>query len=189
MTTIEIYKKMLAYLLDNNLADNYASIARKAGVDQVQVSRVRNGHVKSVKDDTMRKVNAAFGNLFNPEWMRGESDVMLVADIARASEKVSTDFHQYAPQTSMPDSGSLVNAIIAANDQAIVSLKREVAAKEEVNAALRGRLADKDEIIRQKEMVISSLEQQLYELRVEKGLLTGHRQAGVPEQDRTRTRT
>ncbi len=175
MTTIERYRKMLAHLCDHGLAENYAAIARKTGVNEVQISRVRNGKVKSVKEDTMRKVNSAYGNIFNPDWMRGQSDVMLAADLEREREGDGG-----AQQPAMPDMSSLVNAIIAANDQTIMSLKRELAAKEEVIAELRGRLADKEEMVRQKDRQIALLEQQLLGLRLEKGVSTGL-QVGVAE--------
>ena len=186
MTTIEVYKKMLAYLLDKHLAENYACIARKAGINEVQISRSRNGKVKNVKEGTMRKINDAYGNIFNPEWIRGESDVMLTKDLTPTAPEVGTD-----SPVVMPDQQSMLqaNVLIASKDETIVSknetieaLKREGTAKEETISELRGRLADK-------ERLISSLQQQLLDLQMQKGVSSGFPGLGVAEQDCRRPTT
>jgi len=167
MTTIEIFKKMLDWLYANTEASNQTDVARKAGMNQVTMSRILNGKVKNVKPETMRAVNAAFGNVFNPEWMRGESDVMLVADLqpaATAQAPVPAGSPGGEPSTTLD---AMTAAILAAKDETIAS-------KEEIIAAMRSQLADKDDVIAAKDALISTLQQQLDTLRtqlaIEKGL-------------------
>lgn len=182
MTTIEIYKKMLAYLLDNNMADDYACIARRTGINEAQISRVRNGKVKRVKEDTMRKINASYGNIFNPEWMRGESDIMLMADLDRQNAEDDTDMHQSATMY-VPDKQTMLdfNSFIAAKDEAYDAMRGKLESKDETIAELRGRLADKDALIQEKERTINRLQQLLYELQSEKGLPFSPQTTGVAE--------
>jgi transcriptional regulator with XRE-family HTH domain len=169
MTTIQTYKKMLAYLIDNGKAKDYAAIARKAGVKEAQISRVRNNHVKSVKEETLRQINNAYGRIFNPDWWRGDSDVMLVANLAKVDKKDEVTLHNPAQLSTAPDVGSLINALIAAKDDAII--------------ALQARIADKDELIQEKERLISSLQQQLFDLRIPKSASSDLSSLGVTKQD------
>lgn len=167
MTTIQIFRKMFDYLVSNKLISNQTELARAAGLNEVSVSRILNGQVKSTKQETLWKVNVAFDNIFNPEWMRGESDMMLLADLT----PVSTE--QSHPQTTDP-----TTTLIAAKDEIIASLKRELAAKDDVIAA-------KDGIISTKDKLIDTLQLQIDELRMqaasEKGLYSGRSHSAAAE--------
>lgn len=158
MATIQIFRKMFDYLVSNKLIPNQTELARAAGLNEVSVSRILNGQVKSTKQETLWKVNVAFDNIFNPEWMRGESDVMLMADVAPlCSDK----------QNSVPDSDSAtIAALLAAKDETIASLKRELSAKDDVIVA-------KDGIIATKDKLISTLQQQIDDLRMQAALEKG----------------
>jgi len=182
MTTIQIFRKMFDYLVANKLIHNQTELARAVGLNEVSVSRILNGQVKKTKQETLWKVNVAFGNLFNPDWMRGESDVMLATDLAPVSADapaatVPVGIPANAPTRSLsPDGESsptppdlTTAALLAAKDETIAS-------KEETIATLRSQLSDKDDVIAAKDALISSLQQQLdtlhAQLAIEKGLLT-----------------
>lgn len=163
MTTIQIFRKMFDYLVANKLIPNQTELARAAGLNEVSVSRILNGQVKKTKQETLWKVNVAFGNVFNPDWMRGDSDVMLAADLAPVSAEAAgtapeatapASFPGGNPSPTPPDSFA---ALLAAKDETIAS-------KDDTIAALRSQLADmtaaKDEIIAAKDALISTLRQQ-----------------------------
>lgn len=163
MTTVEKLKKMLDWIYANTETHNQTGVARKIGMNPVSMSKIHNGKTKSVKQETLRAVNAAFGNVFNPEWLRGESDVMLLADVNKqpsASASLATD----GMAAVIIDS---LKRELADKDETIAALKREFAAKDEVIAA-------KDGIIATKDKLISTLQQQIDDLRMqvvaEKGL-------------------
>lgn len=160
MTTTEIFLKMVYWLVDNTEMTNPTAVARKAGINAANVTKIKTGKNKSVQYETMVKLNNAFGNVFNPEWMRGKSDVMLVADLA----PVSAGQPSPAPQAA----ASTVD-LLAAKDETIASLKRELAAKDETITA-------KDCIISTKDKLIDTLQQQIDDLRmqaaIEKGAYT-----------------
>lgn len=162
MTTIQIFRKMFDYLVANKLIHNQTELARAVGLNEVSVSRILNGQVKKTKQETLWKVNVAFGNLFNPDWMRGESDVMLATDLA----PVSAD----APAAPVP-AGSTGGEPSPTLDAMTAAL---LAAKDETIAAMRSQLTDKDDVIAAKDALISTIQQQLDTLRtqlaIEKGL-------------------
>ena len=63
----------IEWLIDNGLAENQGDIAVKAGLGPNLISRIKNGHVKSVSDDAIRALCSRFKEL-NIEYLRGKSD-------------------------------------------------------------------------------------------------------------------
>lgn len=156
MTTVEKLKRMLDWIYTNTEVHNQTGVARKIGMNPVSMSKIHNGKTKSVKQETLRAINAAFGNVFNPEWLRGESDVMLLADV-----------NKQLSASASPATDGMAAVIID-------SLKRELAGKDETIAALKRELAAKDDVVATKDKLISTLQQQIDDLRMqvvaEKGL-------------------
>lgn len=182
MTSNEIFAKMLDWIFANTEDRYNADVAKRANINATSVSRILNGQVKKASQDTLRAVNAAYGNVFNPEWLRGKSEVMLMADLDRQDAADGTDMQQSAPMYA-PNQQAMIdfNRIIAAKDEAYESLRGSLESKEETIAELRGRLADKDALIQEKERTINRLQQQLYELQTEKGLPFGRSSLGAAE--------
>ena len=148
-------------------------IADRMGVTEDTISRIMRLH-NQVTEDIITRLQTASGCIFNLQWLRGESDVMLADDADKAP--AVKNLHE----STHIDQGSLMNATIAAQQTSIESLKRELAkaeesakrelakaeesskreltAKEETISALRGQLVTKDELIK-------SLQQQVNDLR------------------------
>ena len=137
-------------------------IADRMGVTEDTVSRIMRLH-NQVTEDIITRLQTASGCIFNLQWLRGESDVMLAADADKAP--VADNLHE----STHIDQGSLMNAIIAAQQTSIESLKREVAKTEESS---KRELAAKDETIESlkreaaiKDALIETLQQQVADLR------------------------
>lgn len=134
-------------------------LAEKMGVSPETVSRIIRAHT-DVTEDAISRLQTASGCVFNLQWLRGESDVMLAADIKK-NDGHATE----ATLPSSPDMSSMINSIIAAKDDAITSLKREVASKDETIAAkdetIKAKdaaIADKDAVIKAKDATIAAKE-------------------------------
>ena len=108
------------YLFQHRLVTSQKDLAAKIGITEPTLSRIKSG-IKNVSDETLNKMNAAFDGIFNMSYFRGESDVLIVGD-----NKPTAD----APEQAI-DQSSLVNALLAANNQTIESLKRELASEKE----------------------------------------------------------
>ena len=139
-------------------------IADRMGVTEDTISRIMRLH-NQVTEDIITRLQTASGCIFNLQWLRGESDVMLAADVDNRPTPTADNLHE----STHIDQSSLMNATIAAQQTSIESLKRElakaeesskreVAAKDETISALRGQLATKDALI-------ESLKQQVDDLR------------------------
>lgn len=125
-------------------------LAEKMGVSAETVSRIIRAHT-DVTEDAISRLQTASGCIFNLQWLRGESDVMLVADIKK-NDGHATE----ATSPSSPDMSSMINSIIAAKDDAITSLKRELASKDETIATKEAAIADKDAVIKAKDAAIEA---------------------------------
>lgn len=155
----ENFAVALAYLKDRGDIETQKELALLMGVSEDTISRILKGG--SVSESTITKLHAATKGLFNLQWLHGQSDVMLSAEAIAARQSSPTV------------------ALLAAKDETIASLKREIAAKDETIAA-------KDGIIATKDKLIDTLQQQIDDLRMqaalEKGLHTpGHSLSAAAE--------
>ena len=97
----------IEWLIDNGLAENQGDIAVKAGLGPNLISRIKNGHVKSVSDDAIRALCDRFREL-NIDYLRGKSDCIsrrqlaqMKADIAfMESQRLPGVNPQHDPQQS-----------------------------------------------------------------------------------------
>lgn len=64
------------HLFKEGLVDSQKSLAEKIGISEAALSRIKNG-TKTVSDDTLRKMNAAFGGIFNMAYFRAGEGCLL----------------------------------------------------------------------------------------------------------------
>lgn len=115
-------------------------LAAKIGVSEDTVTRIMRDQTE-VTDDFLCKFNEAFDNVFNYQWLRGEDPFhMLMADVIEAKTEQLKQYKQI-------DQSSLVNAALAAKDDAIESLKRELITKDDLIQSLREQIDTKDQLI------------------------------------------
>lgn len=162
------FTRAVEWLITNGVVKNQKDMAERMGTTENTISRNKHGGVKRPDDDTLRKFNEQFGSIINIDYLRGESKVMLVKDLAA---------RQSAKQSKPADKTA---SLLAAKDEIIAGLKRELAAKDDVIAA-------KDGIISMKDKLIATLQLQIDDLRMqiasEKGL---HRSGISPLEDADR---
>ena len=151
----EIFAHVLDWLIQNNKVEDQKDLALKTGISQNTISRIMTGKVEP-SDDTLRKLNATFGNIFNMQYLRGESIVMLIEDVAYyKSHPGELNKLINGEGDNKIDQSSLVNAALAAKDATI-------AAKDETIAALHEQIQAKDELIAALRQQIATLQQQLH---------------------------
>ena len=146
----ENFAKAVEWLYANGKAKDQTDLSDITGITQTSISRILNGRVKQPSANTLRKFNAAFQGIFNMDFLLGNSDEMFAA---------STNIHHQTPNTHQPstdftpEQSKMINSMIAAYDETIVSMKRELAAK--------------DDVIETKNKLIEALEQQIKDLRIQ----------------------
>ena len=77
----ELFKVAIDYIYKEHLVSSQGELAEKIGISSSALSRIMNDK-KFVGDDTLRKMNEAFGNIFNMAYFRGEDPhCMLMEDL------------------------------------------------------------------------------------------------------------
>ena len=77
----ELFKVAVDYIYKEHLVGSQGELAEKIGISASALSRIM-GDKKFVGDDTLRKMNEAFGNRFNMAYFRGEDpQCMLMEDL------------------------------------------------------------------------------------------------------------
>ena len=107
-------------------------LAEMLGVTENTISNIIN-YRTAVSEDMITQLHKISNCIFNLQWLRGQSDVMLAKDV---------------PAAPLPDNNV---QLLAAKDESIATLKRELAAKDATIAA--------------KDDIIALLQQQIAELR------------------------
>ena len=95
----EIFLKVLDWLHFNKNVRDQAHLAQIIGIDAASMSRIMNGR-NEPSEKTLRKLNEAFGNIFNMDYLRGKvpypmlaSDIKptnFTADIGTSSTSIAT---------------------------------------------------------------------------------------------------
>ena len=124
------------YLLYRHIVNGHDDFAKALGISRPNVTNMLRGKA-NVTDNTLRKINDAFPGIFNVTWL-------LTGDTPMFADQIQPIQHSAA---NMPDMSSLFNAALAAKDDAIESLKRELRTKDDLIQSLRDQLVAKDNLI------------------------------------------
>ena len=118
----EIFATVLDWLIRENYVIDQSDLAHKTGITATTISRIMKGKVEP-KDDTLRKLNAAFGNMFNMQYLRGLSTTMLVADLEQATSLHEDD---KTPYTTLPKWADNLIGIMSKQIKENEALNREL---------------------------------------------------------------
>lgn len=133
----ECFRVAVDYLRSKNVVKTDKELATKIGVTAAALSRIRKD-LTTISDDTLYKMNDAFGDIFNMAYFRGESIYMLVEDVVNAKQKA------VSPSTDEPTANilELYAQMIRGLDDLRQQLKQELA---EVQAMKQEYLAARDD--------------------------------------------
>ena len=149
MVRNECFRVALDYLYKNKLVADQRELAAKIGVSETSISQIINNRVQKPSESTFRKLNDAFGNIFNPEYFRGHSVHLLAKDAeSYAKQEENVVSKQYVPyeekvnqasehameNAAMPKWADSIIQLVAHQAKTIESLRLEIATlHEEIN--------------------------------------------------------
>ena len=157
----ELFAKAIDWLYANNKVKDQKELAAVTGITETTISRILNDKVKKPSEDTLRKLNSAFGGIFNMEYFRGKNIHMIADDALQAkAEKHPQEIPKPIDYTFLIEKAveKAVEKATAYADRTIATLERQVADKdaiikmlEEKNRAIEERNRKLDERIRELE--------------------------------------
>ena len=153
-----IFAAAFDYLKREKGIKTQKKLAELMGVSEDTITRILKDRCE-VTEDIITKLQTASGCIFNLQWLRGEDpNCMLMEDLAyykqHPEERLVFERNTQEHEQTGIDQSSLVNALLAAKDETIDSLKSRI-------ADLQRTIADKEEIIKAREARIAELERQL----------------------------
>ena len=153
-----IFAAAFDYLKREKGIKTQKKLAELMGVSEDTITRILKDRCE-VTEDIITKLQTASGCIFNLQWLRGEDpNCMLMEDLAyykqHPEERLVFERNTQENEQTGIDQSSLVNALLAAKDETIDSLKSRI-------ADLQRTIADKEEIIKARESRIAELERQL----------------------------
>ena len=152
MVRNECFRVAMDYLFKNGLIADQSELSQLTGISETSISRILNNRVKEPSEATIRKLNDAFGNIFNPEYFRGHSIHLLMEDVAYYAQHPEKDpsSRHYVPieermeaaepsqdYQPIPKWADSIIQLVSTQVRTIEDLRREVAAlREELHAVL-----------------------------------------------------
>ena len=146
----ELFLTACDYLFSEKFVTSQKDLSAKIGITPASFSRIKSG-LMGVSDETIRRMNEAFGNIFDMRYFRGQSDHFLLEPQEKPAEPPQ-DRVKNDPQPI--DHSSLINAMLAAKDETIAELRARIADKD-------SQLTDKDSQLADKETIITAQQSQL----------------------------
>ena len=136
-TKQERLKEVYNHLRNHFGVHTQIDFAEAIRITRPALSSAMNGNEAYLTKNLFQKICAAYPGVFNLDYLlTGDGDLL-----THEEEVHNEDYEKlYNPQPI--DHSSLVNALLAAKDETIESLKRELASKDETIALQRSRIAD-----------------------------------------------
>ena len=158
----ERFNAAFEYLKNRGLVHMQRDLAEAIGTTESNISHALKGDEKALTDSLCMRLSRAY-DMISAQWLICGDGEMVI------NNNINNNFITSDNIKNFPDYSSLINAALAAKDDNIMSLKRELAdkeesfrrerdAKNETIQELRSRLEDKDEYI-------TSLKQRMQDLR------------------------
>ena len=154
----ELFKVAVDYIYKEHLVRSQGELAEKIGISASALSRIMSNK-KFVGDDTLRKMNEAFGHIFNMAYFRGEEPHCLLMEDLRyykqhPEEKLVFDKQQEtaSPAPTAIDYTFLIEKAVekatAYADKTIAVLEKQVADKDREIVTLNARIRELETIIK-----------------------------------------
>lgn len=134
---------MIDYILEHRIFIDQKQIAAAAGITNTSISRMKSGAIKNPTVSSLMKINDACGGIFNVDYLRGRSPVMLAKDAPKADAEPVAPAAPVIQPASNAELSSYANSALASKDETIEALKSKLADRDQLVDELREQLAEK----------------------------------------------
>lgn len=137
---------MIDYVLEHRIFIDQKQLAAAAGITNTSISRMKSGAIKNPTVSSLMKINDACGGIFNVDYLRGRSPIMLAKDAPNADAEPVAPAAPAAPviqPASNAELSSYANSALASKDETIEALKSKLADRDQLVEELREQLSEK----------------------------------------------
>ena len=134
---------MIDYVLEHRIFIDQKKIAAAAGLTSTSISRMKSGAIKNPTVSSLMKINDACGGIFNVDYLRGRSHIMLAKDAPNADAEPAAPAAPVSPPASNAELSSYANSALASKDETIEALKSKLADRDQLVEELREQLSEK----------------------------------------------
>ena len=134
---------MIDYILEHRIYIDQKQIAAAAGITNTSISRMKSGAIKNPTVSSLMKINDACGGIFNVDYLRGRSPIMLAKDAPNADAEPVAPAASAIQPASNAELSSYANSALASKDETIEALKSKLADRDQLVDELREQLAEK----------------------------------------------
>ena len=175
----ELFAKAIDWLYANNKVRDQKELAAVTGITETTIPRILNDKVKKPSEDTLRKLNNAFGGIFNMEYFRGKNVHMIADDALQAkTEKHLQEIPKPIDYTFLIEKA--VEKATAYADKTIASQERQLAEKD----AQIKKLEDEKRALEERNRILDERIREFEALNNEKSIFSSPFPVGVAD-DRT----
>lgn len=135
MSKEERLKEAFYYLRDRGIVHTQKDLADAMKTTPQNMSKAMHGVPSVLTDSFCKRIQKHF-KMISADWLITGKGEMIVDTNSNNSKQIATQ------QQHLPDYSSLMNATIAAKDEAIASLKRELEAKDMLIKSLQQQVSD-----------------------------------------------
>lgn len=134
---------MVDYILEHRIFIDQKQLAAAAGITNTSISRMKSGAIKNPTVSSLMKINDACGGIFNVDYLRGRSPIMLAKDAPNADAEPAAPAAPASQPASNAELSSYANSALASKDETIETLKSKLADRDQLVDELREQLAEK----------------------------------------------
>ena len=134
---------MIDYILEHRIYIDQKQIAAAAGITNTSISRMKSGAIKNPTVSSLMKINDACGGIFNVDYLRGRSPIMLAKDAPDAAPEPVAPAAPAIQPASNAELSSYAKSALASKDETIEALKSKLADRDQLVDELREQLAEK----------------------------------------------
>lgn len=132
----ERLKEVYEYLRRHYGIHTQIDFAKAIGLTRPAISSAMNGNESYLTDNLFKRICATYQGVFDLAYLLTGEGSLLLGKSEDAAPKVERE------PIGLMDQSSLINAALAAKDETIESLKRELKTKDDLISTLRARIAD-----------------------------------------------
>lgn len=158
----DLFQVVIDYLFREKLVKGKGNLANRIGITPSTLSHILS-HEQEVSDETLYKLNEAFGHIFNMEYFRGRSTYYLLEDVSSAQKEKDNK----ESGSGYPTISSVFNAGLAQQAENVEGFRKALEKADEIIKEKNERILELKDALSEKDARIDTLKELVAQLRAD----------------------